>query len=159
MKGSRSLITIWFDCTRKSGRLSHISRRAHCSIEGRDKRHFSGGAESMAMRTMAISGFVLAALGAASAAAFARVEAKGAIQQKLAAEYQLTKTTDDRSDIVTAGSVLVLQKDNLLMMAVSTADPCMNTYKEGQITQGRMCRLLERGRHTPFPMPHADSAP
>ena len=56
------------------------------------------------------------------------------LQQKLEAQYTLTKTTADRSDIVTAGAVLVLQKDDLLMDTATSATPIANTYKNGKLT-------------------------
>jgi hypothetical protein len=59
-----------------------------------------------------------------------------AIQQKLIAEYPLTKASADKSDIVTAGSVLVLEKDNLLMYTTTTTVPPQNTYKNGKISHG-----------------------
>lgn len=58
------------------------------------------------------------------------------LQQKLESQYALTKATADRSDIVTAGAVLVLQKDNLLMYKSTTSTPPTNTYKDGKISQG-----------------------
>ncbi len=58
------------------------------------------------------------------------------IQQKLEAEYPLTKPTADKTDIVTAGAVLVLEKDNLLMFTVTTQVPPQNTYKNGRISHG-----------------------
>jgi hypothetical protein len=58
------------------------------------------------------------------------------LQQKLESQYALTKSTADRTDIVTAGSVLVLQKDNLLMYSATTNSPPINTYKDGKISQG-----------------------
>lgn len=71
------------------------------------------------------------------------------LQQKLESEYTLTKATADRSDIVTAGAVLVLEKDNLLMYSSSTSSPPINTYKDGKISQGvfgfaacKWCRKL-----------------
>ena len=57
------------------------------------------------------------------------------IQQKLTSEFALTKTTDDRSDIVTAGAVLVLHKDGLLMYSTPTTTPPMNVYKDGRLQQ------------------------
>lgn len=57
------------------------------------------------------------------------------IQQKLAAQYPITKTTDDKTDIVTAGAVLVLQKDHLLMYSIATPYPPLNIYKKGKISQ------------------------
>ncbi len=58
------------------------------------------------------------------------------IQQKLIAQYPLTKATADRTDIVTAGAVLVLEKDNLLMYTTTTTVEPQNTYKNGRISQG-----------------------
>jgi hypothetical protein len=59
-----------------------------------------------------------------------------AIQQKLIAEYPLTKASADKTDIVTAGAVLVLEKDNLLMYTTTTTMPPQNTYKNGKISHG-----------------------
>jgi hypothetical protein len=62
----------------------------------------------------------------------ARAEDSALIQKKLLAEYSLTKTAADRSDIVTAGAVLVLHKDGLVMYSTSTASPPLNIYKDGR---------------------------
>jgi hypothetical protein len=59
-----------------------------------------------------------------------------AIQQKLVAEYPLTKASADKTDIVTAGAVLVLEKDNLLMYTTTTTMPPQNTYKNGKLSHG-----------------------
>jgi hypothetical protein len=58
------------------------------------------------------------------------------IQQKLEAQYALTKPTDDKSDIVTAGAVVVLQKDKLMMFPTTTQIPPQNTYKDGKLSSG-----------------------
>jgi hypothetical protein len=58
------------------------------------------------------------------------------LQQKLEAQYALTKPTDDKSDIVTAGAVLILQKDKLLMYPTTTQIPPQNTYKDGKLSSG-----------------------
>jgi len=58
------------------------------------------------------------------------------LQQKLEAKYAITKPTDDKSDIVTAGAILILQKDKLLMYPVSTQVPPQNTYKDGKLSSG-----------------------
>jgi hypothetical protein len=58
-----------------------------------------------------------------------------ALQKRLNTEFSLTKVTADRSDIVTAGSVLVLHKDGLLMYSTPTQTPPLNTYKDGRIQQ------------------------
>jgi hypothetical protein len=59
-----------------------------------------------------------------------------AITRSLESQYTLTKATADRSDIVTAGSVLTLRKDGLLMYTTTTAAPPTNTYRDGKISQG-----------------------
>jgi hypothetical protein len=59
-----------------------------------------------------------------------------AIQQKLNAQFKPTITTADRSDIVTAGDVVVIHKPGLLMYAVASPLPPSNTYKNGKIGQG-----------------------
>ena len=58
------------------------------------------------------------------------------IEQKIESQYGLTKTTADHSDIVTAGAVLALQKDGLLMSATTMGSPSQNAYKDGKISQG-----------------------
>jgi hypothetical protein len=57
----------------------------------------------------------------------------GDIQKQLLSLYPTAKATADGTDIVTAGAVLVLQKDHLLMSKVDQpATP--NAYKDGAIT-------------------------
>jgi hypothetical protein len=58
------------------------------------------------------------------------------IEQKLESQYTVTKAAADKSDIVTAGSVLVLKKDGLLMSATTSGSAAQNTYKDGKISQG-----------------------
>ncbi|HWY26784.1 MAG TPA: hypothetical protein VNY97_02550 [Candidatus Angelobacter sp.] len=58
------------------------------------------------------------------------------LQQKLEAQYALTKTTDDKTDIVTAGAILILQKDKLIMYPTTTQIPPQNTYKDGRLSSG-----------------------
>ncbi len=55
------------------------------------------------------------------------------IEKQLLQLYQTAKPTADGTDLVTAGSVLVLQKDNLLMNQVDQALPSPNVYKGGQV--------------------------
>ncbi len=58
------------------------------------------------------------------------------LEQKLEAQYALTKPTADKSDIVTAGAVLILQKDRLIMYSTSTQVPPQNTYQNGKLSEG-----------------------
>ena len=96
------------------------------------------------------------------AVAYAQGRGAAGIQKTLESAYQLTKTTDDKSDIVTAGSVLVLCKDKVLMVAAtSSANPCMNTYKDGKISPTKACGVGEKLRRLPGfgHVPGAGSAP
>jgi hypothetical protein len=115
------------------------------------------------MRRMwaAALGAPLALLFVVSGIAADQDPAHEAIQKKLESEYQLTKITDDKSDIVTAGSVLVLHKDKVMMVAsTSAANPCMNTYKDGKITPNGACGLGQKIRKFSFGhIPGSGSAP
>ena len=66
---------------------------------------------------------------------------KGSILQRLEARYVPTQTNDDKSDITTAGSILTLKKDNLILVGMSSGSVCPNTYKDGRITQGTLAKL------------------
>jgi hypothetical protein len=77
----------------------------------------------------------VAALAAASAAGWAQEGSLAQIQQKLEAEFKLTRTTADRSDIVTAGDIVVLRKDNIKMNSAVTTPAPENTFKDGRLTQ------------------------
>src|SRR5580698_1633274 len=57
------------------------------------------------------------------------------IQKQLTSLYIPAKATADGTDLVTAGAVLVLQKDNLPMCKVEQPLPVSNYYKNGAITQ------------------------
>jgi hypothetical protein len=59
-----------------------------------------------------------------------------AIQQKLNSQFKVTTITADRSDIVTAGDVVVIHKPGLIMYYVASPMPPSNTYKNGRISQG-----------------------
>ncbi len=74
--------------------------------------------------------------GKAAASSAESGDQKALLQEKLNSEFKLTKTTADKSDIVTAGSILVLQKDGLLMCSFDTKAPPTSTYKNGKISMG-----------------------
>lgn len=63
-------------------------------------------------------------------------DSKAEIQQRLSAEFKRTKMTADRSDIATAGSVLDLHKDGLVMCSTAAIASPTNTYKNGAISFG-----------------------
>src|ERR1700722_3722106 len=58
------------------------------------------------------------------------------LQKKLEATYALTKPTDDKTDIVTAGSVVILQKDKIIMYSTANQVLPQNTYKAGRLSEG-----------------------
>ena len=71
-----------------------------------------------------------------SAASMSAGDSKKVLQDKLTAEFKLTKMSNDRNDIVTPGSILVLQKDGLQMCGVNAKFPFPSTYKDGKISTG-----------------------
>jgi hypothetical protein len=103
------------------------------------------------MRTIAIYLAIAAVLLCVPSTAGAQEQGAAAIEKKLVSEYALTKTTDDKTDIVTAGAVLVLQKDKLLMVtADAQANQCPNTYKDGKLSQGGACKGTETLKKLPL---------
>ncbi len=66
------------------------------------------------------------------------------LQKQLESAYALTKATADNTDIVTAGAVLVLGKDNLKMCPVNLPIPTPNYYKNGTINQGGVMGFLNK---------------
>lgn len=93
---------------------------------------------------------ILSLLVCMSFAAMAEEGTKASIEKKLTEQYALTKTTDDKTDIVTAGAVLVLQKDKVYMAPIdATANPCQNNYKDGKLSQSGSCKANETFRKIP----------
>jgi hypothetical protein len=78
---------------------------------------------------------LLVTVNLAAADAVAQAVPVDDIQKQLLQLYQVAKATADGTDIVTAGSVLVLQKDHLQMSAVDQPTATPNVYKNGAITQ------------------------
>jgi hypothetical protein len=70
---------------------------------------------------------------------------------KLRAEFVPTKFKADKSDIVTAGAVVALQKDGLSLYTVAVPKAPINVYKNGKLSQGmgdrlKVCMLDNVGR-------------
>ena len=66
------------------------------------------------------------------APAFLSAQTKLPIQQAIEAKYALTKPTADHKDIVTAGAVIDLTKDNLMMFGTDAKTPSTVLYKDGK---------------------------
>jgi hypothetical protein len=75
----------------------------------------------------------------------ANAQSKAAIEAKLTGIYQLTQPTADLTDIVTAGSVLVLKRGNVMMVPTSVSNPYSNTYKDGKVSQNVLGKLAGFG--------------
>ncbi|HEY1210212.1 MAG TPA: hypothetical protein VGE85_12640 [Terracidiphilus sp.] len=65
------------------------------------------------------------------------------IQNKLISQINLTKITADRSDIVTAGDIIVLHKDGLMMCSTDSAYAYSNTYDNGVLTANQKNRARD----------------
>jgi hypothetical protein len=68
------------------------------------------------------------------------------IQQKLVSQINLTKATADRSDIVTAGDIVVLQKDGLMMCSTASSYAFSNTYSNGALAANYNNRVKDAGK-------------
>jgi hypothetical protein len=76
---------------------------------------------------------------------------KADIEKALTSQYALTKATADKSDIVTVGAVLVLQKDNLVMVTSDAQiNHCPNTYKDGKVSTAGGCKANETLKKIPL---------
>lgn len=56
------------------------------------------------------------------------------IQDKLTSQIKLTKSTADHTDIVTAGDVVLLHKDGLMMCSSDSSYAFSNTYSNGALS-------------------------
>jgi hypothetical protein len=111
----------------------------------------SVGEENTVMKKIWMCNAILGLLVCVCSAALAEDQGtKASIEKKLTSEYALTKTTDDKSDIVTAGAVLVLQKDKVYMVPTdASGNPCQNNYKDGRLSQSGACKVNETFRKIP----------
>jgi hypothetical protein len=80
---------------------------------------------------MPTTSVIVAAMATSFAGAYGQT-----LQQALDGQFTLTKLSKDKTDVVTAGSVLVLQKDGLMMYSTASPMPPLNSYKNGKISQG-----------------------
>ncbi len=90
------------------------------------------------MRNSGISYLTLLLL--ASGTAFSQ-GTKLPIQQAIEAKYTVTKPTADHKDIVTAGAVIDLTKDNLIMYGVDSSVAASSTYKGGRFQSSGISKL------------------
>ena len=67
------------------------------------------------------------------------------VQHMMESLYVLTKTTSDRTDIVSPGSILVLHKDGLVLCSTDSVAPMINVYKNGAIMPAKFAWSLAEG--------------
>jgi hypothetical protein len=77
------------------------------------------------------------------------------IQEKLVSQIKLTKAAADHSDIVTAGDVVVLHKDGLMMCSSASSYAFSNTYSGGVLAANYNNRAKDAAKsflkgHLPF---------
>ncbi len=65
------------------------------------------------------------------------------IQQKLVTQIKITKSTADRSDIVTEGDVVLLHKDGLMMCSSDSSYAFSNTYSNGVLAANYKNRVKD----------------
>jgi len=63
-------------------------------------------------------------------------DAKDVLLNRLKQQFPPTKFTADRSNVVTVGSIVALQKDGLLVYSVTVPNPPISVYKNGKLSQG-----------------------
>lgn len=68
------------------------------------------------------------------------------IQEKLASEIKLTKAAADHSDIVTAGDVVVLHKDGLMMCSSASSYAYSNSYSNGVLAANNNNRAKDAAK-------------
>ena len=67
------------------------------------------------------------------------------IKEKLESQMKLTKIAADRSDIVTAGDIVVLHKDGLIMCNTTSPYPGITNYKEGALKTDWKTSIISAG--------------
>ena len=77
------------------------------------------------------------------------------VQEKLVTLIKVTKPTADRSDIVTAGDIVLLHKDGLMMCSSSSSYAFSNTYANGVLEANYKNRAKDAAKsffkgHLPF---------
>jgi hypothetical protein len=97
------------------------------------------------MRKLGAFGFALAAILCAG------TEAQGGdpaaqIQQRIVSQIRLATATGDHSDLVTAGDILVLHKDGLMMCSSASSYAFSNTYSNGVLTSNYKNRVKDAAK-------------
>ena len=70
------------------------------------------------------------------------LQGQAPLDEQIAARFPLTKATADRTDIVTAGAVMDLKKDGVLMYAIDAHRGAQLVYKDGHIQPSTATKML-----------------
>ena len=68
------------------------------------------------------------------------------IQEKLVSQIKLTKSAADHSDIVTAGDIVLLHKDGLMMCSSASSYGFSNTYSNGVLAANQKNRAKDAAK-------------
>jgi hypothetical protein len=121
-----------------------VTRHAQ-DLQFESRLSYGQGIVMTAIRVLRAAGLVQVLTGLVFVGMASLAAAQGTdLKQALTTAYPLTKATADNTDIVTAGAVLVLEKDNLQMCKVSLPIPTHNYYKNGEVTQGGFMGVLNK---------------
>ncbi len=103
-------------------------------------------AARIASRGISFAAIIFLLAGTAAVSLGQSGDAEADLQQKVSAQFTLTTITADRSDIVTPGSIVVLQKNGLEMIAVASPTPTLVSYKKGKLSEGFGAGLLRAAK-------------
>jgi hypothetical protein len=73
---------------------------------------------------------------------YGQADPRSTLQQRLTKQYALATVAKDRSTVLTAGTTLILQRDNLLMYSGSCPTLGVNAYKNGKVIQPAGSKFL-----------------
>jgi hypothetical protein len=104
-------------------------------IDSSQRRWVHGNATALPAKTAPVAASAVPS-GTQNASGASKTASLPALTAELNARFKPTKLTADSTDIVTPGTILVLQKDGLLMFSTDTRVPPTSTYKDGKLGMG-----------------------
>src|ERR1022692_4682461 len=135
--------------------MMHLVALSPCAVNERSRQPKKWNRHMAQVRRF--SAFALAALAVSFCA---RMEAQTGdpatlIKEKLVSQIKVTKTAADHSDIVTAGDIVMLHKDGLMMCSSTSPYAFSNTYSDGVLAANLNNRSKDAAKsflkgHLPF---------
>jgi hypothetical protein len=98
------------------------------------------------MARIRISIVLLAAFTVSAFALQAQSGDPALLQQKLLSQFKLAKSTADHTDLVTAGDVIVLHKDGLMMCSSASSYAYSNSYSNGVLAANEKNRAKDASK-------------